>query len=560
MGTSTMLSRRDFLRFSGLSLGAFLLPSQALEWVKPLPGWPALRLEALPPRVFEILSLAPRVQVSQDGYLLLSGRDGRILGPVAQAYTQWNREHQHSFDRLRRNLPWAIVLHWYGDNDHFDRTLAGYLRGFDSLRRFKEYETRTSAHFLVGPERPSVLARMDAPVGIIQTQMPAADGVPFLASHLQNIDLKLHLARRQYFVRALYQLGFSDPALLGDRKRAGIVSLLQDFFDGRYLDQNKRTLAVEITGFDFENPTHFPPPQQIANVLSLVWALMKRYRVRAVDVLGHMEIQLNKADPGKKFMALIRQLLGLKALIEDDEEMRGLVFGQFLGPEGDAAQAVRRYFKFVRDYLMLVSVPRTVFEWETACNYWLCQQLITGTPFSLPLTPGFRPPVDGDLLSPGRIFLDPQNHEGVDLYQANYLRMAYTAGGRPVYLAAPGVCLYAGEAFTCTYGRAAIFRHLTPDGGELLSVYGHLESLGDLRVGEIYPGEYRFGETMGYVPQDSRFLHFALAYGTTWDTYLNKHARLPQNIGPKWITERYLSPDELISRRREAKESRLAFE
>jgi hypothetical protein len=496
-------------------------------------------MEQLPPKALEVLSLVPRTVIREDGYLHLIDRDGTSLGPVAQAYTRWNREHSHAYDRLRTDLPWAIVLHWYGDKENYTRTRKGYLRGFDSLRKIGDYETRTSAHFVVGPELPRTETQPDEPVGIVQTQAPAPDGVPYLASHLQPIDLVAHIARRQYFVRGLYQLSYDEPA---------VHSLLQDFYDGRYMDQNMRTLAVEITGYDFENPAHFPTPQQIANVISLVWALMKRYQVRASDLLGHLEVQLNKADPGKKFMALIRHLIGIKALVEADEEMRLLVFGQFVGPEGDAGLAVRKYFKFVRDYLVLTGVPKSVFEWESVCNYWHCQQLIVGSALSLPVSGERILPLGSDPLSPGKIFLDPDNHEGVDLYQDGYRAKAYTSRGQPVRLVAPGACLYAGEAFTCSHGRAAIFQHYLPEGSQVLSVYGHLDQLGDLRVGQVYPQGIRVGETMGGVPQDSRFLHFALAYGATWDMHLSKRATLPQNVGQKWIQERYLPPLEYLTR------------
>lgn len=546
MGNPPPFSRRQFLHLSGAGLGALLLPRRWLGLGASPLAWPRLRLEQLPPRVLEVLSQVPRTWVSPDGFLHLAGPDGRDLGPVAQSYTQWNREHSHAYERLRTEIPWAIVLHWFGDREGFPGTLRAYLRGFDSLREIDGVEVRTSAHFLVGPERPGVRAAPDGPVGIIQTQAPAPDGVPYLASHLQPIDLAAHAARRQYFVRALYQLGFADPGLLGDREQSGMISLLQDFFDGRYQDQNKRTLAVEITGYDFEDPAHAPPPRQVANVVSLVWALMKRYRVRAADLLGHHEVQLNKSDPGKKFMALIRQLIGLKALVEDDEGMRRLVFGQFIGPGEAAAAGVSRYFKFVRDYLVLTGVPRSVYEWEAACNYWHCQGLLTGSPASFLAGGGRTSPLGGEVHSPGRVFLDPEDHEGIDLYQDGYRSKAFTSRGQPVRLVSPGVCLYAGEAFTCAHGAAAIFQHYLPDGSQVLSVYGHLGQLGDLRVGGIYPHGHGVGETMGSVPQEGRFLHFALAYGATWDVHLSKHTTLPQNAGPTWIQEHYLPPLEYL--------------
>jgi len=269
--------------------------------------------------------------------------------------------------------------------------------------------------------------------------------------------------------------------------------------------------------------------------------------VRATNLLGHLEIQLNKADPGKKFMALIRQLIGIKSLVEDDEQMKSLVFGQFSVPNGDPGLAVHKYFKFVRDYLTLTAVPRTVFEWEATCNYWLCQQLLAPSAGPTMLAGTSYPPLASNTLIPGRIFLDPENHEGVDLYQDGYNSLVSTSAGQAVQLISPGTCLYAGEAGYACHGKTAIFQHILPTGSQVLSVYGHLGQLGDLNVGRTYPLAYRVGETPGNVPQGGRYMHFAMAYGVTWDLYLSSHATLPLNIGQKWIRERYISPLEYLA-------------
>ena len=110
-----------------------------------------------------------------------------------------------------------------------------------------------------------------------------------------------------------------------------------------------RTIAIEIAGHSFDHPQFLPSDQKIANVIALVWALMKRYRIPATHILGHNEITLGKPDPGKKFLALIRYLIGVRALVEADIDSKHLVFGNFLGQEGDPELAVSRYFKFIRD-------------------------------------------------------------------------------------------------------------------------------------------------------------------------------------------------------------------
>ncbi len=517
-------SRRAFLKLAGLNLAALALPVPAGG--KARPAWPRLKLENLPPVIQNILTKVPRTHLAADGYLLLLGEDRRPLGRVPVAQTLWNIERSRTGDRLTPGAGWGIVLHWYGDRENFDKTVDGYLRGFNSLRRIGDYITRTSAHFLIGPEKPSWgNVRGADPVGILQTQVPDRDGTPFLASHLQPLDYSGHREGKQYFVRALYQLGYQE---------AGIHSLLQDLFDGPVRDPNFYTVAIEICGYDFDTPQHFPSQQQLANLLSVVWAVMKRYRIPASNLLGHHEIQLGKADPGKKFMAFVRYALGIIALVENDDEMKELVFGQFLAPDGDTALAVRKYFKFVRDYLVMVASQRDVYEWEAECNYWLLAPAILNSD-SLIIADSFHPPIYGNIAN--RKYLHPENHEGVDFLVTREESLAERA-----YLVTNGVCLYVGEAYRCQPGKIAIFRHCQPDGAQILTIYSNLSALSALKVGERYTTGYPVGILEDVPRHATPSLHFAVAYGATWDTDLKVKPSIPINTSATWIRARYIDP------------------
>jgi len=207
-------------------------------------------------------------------------------------------------------------------------------------------------------------------VTILQTQLPDEDGTPFVASHLHSLDYKAHEERRQYFVRALYELGYQQPT---------IHSILQEWYDGPYVDANMRSLAIELAGCYFDDPAHAPSSQQIANAIGLIWALMKRYGICASNILGHHEISLNKSDPGKRFMALIRCLLGAIALTKSDPGMNEMVFGQHLSSGQEPIQAVIIYLRWVRDFLALTSQPGQVSAWEVESGYWhLYDQVATG--------------------------------------------------------------------------------------------------------------------------------------------------------------------------------------
>ena len=532
------ISRREFLKFIGTNMAALAIPAYWHDEVWMPQAWPSLSLEDLPAGIQRILVKAPWARMGPDGYLSLSGYDKNSLGKVPQAQTQFNKERSRPHNQLYKDMPWGIVLHWYGDRENFDKSIKGYLRGFDSFREVDEYLIQTSAHFVVGDENPYTSAGMQGErIAILQTQKPAPDGTPYLGSHIQPIDLQVHREKKQYFVRALYQLSYAEPA---------IHSILQDFFDGRYFDQNMRTIAIEIAGYDFDNPEHWPSEQKIANVLALVWSLMKRYGILASNILGHNEIQLGKPDPGKKFLAMIKYLVGVKALVEDDDRMKQLVFGQYLNTGSGTKEAVRKYFKFMRDYLVLISARRHVYEWESASKYWFVHDHLFGNEMGILVARSFQDPILSEVSQDGRKFLIPNNHEGVDFYRRKEQGVVARSSATPVHLVGNGVCSYIGELRDCCMGKTAMFRHRQADGAEVLTVFSHLDQMGDIQVGKSYPISYRVGEVASHAAHINPYLHFAVAYGATWDSDLSHEPNIPLNAGETWIQQRYLHPLEFL--------------
>jgi len=534
------LSRRDFLRFAGTSLGAFLLPIQDLEYSIPGIAWPILRMDQVPNQIQEILDRVPNTMVTRDGHLYLMDSARGKNGYVPLAQTQWNRENSFLSDRLYKTVPWGIVLHWYGDRENYDKTITGYLRGFNSLREVNGEETRTSSHFLVDGDPPTIDSEAgESQFGILQTQKPHASGTPYVSSHISGLDYEAHKNRRQYFVRAQYHLGYEEP---------GAGSILQNWFDGgQDIDPNMRTISIEMTGYDYESLQHFPSKQKIANAVSLIWALMRRYNVSANNLFGHNEIQLNKPDPGKKFMALIRFLIGAKAMLDNDPRMNQLVFGNFLYEQLDTLQAVKRYFKYVYDYLLMISKPSMVYQWEGQSGYWFLSDLLDNQPGGMAISRRFRSPLLGDFSSPGRLFTSPENHEGIDLHREIKTLDRNDPEQRQAFLAANGECIYLGEFSGCCGGLSAIFRHRQRNGSQVLTVYGHLEQVSDLEVGAMYPLKYPLGEIKQDLEYSDPFLHFAMAYGGTWETDLKNRPALPLNIGAGWIKDRYQNPFNLMS-------------
>jgi hypothetical protein len=86
----------------------------------------------------------------------------------------------------------------------------------------------------------------------------------------------------------------------------------------------------------------------------------------------------------------------------------------------------------------------------------------------------------------------------------------------------------------------AIFRHHQRDGAQVITVYNHLQELGNFQPGDWIPQGARVGTVESQC--EHHFLHFAVAYGATWETDLKVHPDVPRNAGPAWIRQRYLSP------------------
>ena len=541
MQNKVHLTRRDFLKFAGANLAAMTLPYMRLPGGEDFPTnivkWPKISLDQLPPRVINILSRVPATRIDARGFLNLLNRQNLSSGRVPLTPTLWNIENSQIADRLYSHVPWGIVLHWYGDRENFDGTIKSYLRGFDSLRQIDNYVTRTSAHFLVGAGKPGVDQGQGQEIFVLQTQAPASDGTPFVASHLQPLNYQNHKEKKQYFVRALYQMGYDG---------IGVHSLLQDLYDDPKLDPNMRTIAIEIAGYDFENPEHYPQDQKIANVVSVVWAIMKRYGIQASNLMGHNEIQLGKADPGKKFMALIRYLIGVKALVEDDPVMNRLVFGQFMEETGGVAQAICRYFEAVHKYLVYVGSRRRVYEWEAESKYWFVHDFLSSGDRVGHMASEFCWPFGGGILTPGYRFLQPENHEGVDLYSGLANRDQNPPVGKTIQLIAAGKCVFLGRGGGQCGGKIAIFRHRQTDGSVIATVYDHLERFADIQVGQDYQSGQPIGLVENHSMHSDSYLHFSVAYGATWEMDLSKSPDKPLNAGEGWIRERYLSPLEYL--------------
>ena len=519
------LSRREFLRLSGLNAAAIGFPGLFDLPFSTQSSWPTFVEYRFPEFVRQILQAMPVLDIDDAGYLNVV--DHLTTKQVPLMPTIWNMERQRSRDRLETQHRLGIVVHWFGNDNSAEMSLDGYMRGFNALRPVFNYETRTSAHFLVGSSHPGRIKNYIRDIGIVQMQKPDVDGVPFLGSHLQDLDYSAHRDKKQYFVRAYYQLAH-------DRNEN--ISILQDWFDSvNVIDPNLRTIAIEVSGNDFDNPQHLPDVQKIANTTGLIWAIMKRYHIRATDLLGHHEIQLGKSDPGKIFMSMLRFLIGILAVREGDPKSLNLVFGDFISAEDQPIDAVKRYFNFVRNYLVLVGTPKQVYQWEATTNFWLAYDVLKGRgtiPTDSRST--FSSPVLSAKIYADSGYLSPHNHEGADFNlreQSSFVR-----------LISSGICLFAGDTADPHWGKIALFRHRETNGAEIVAVYAHLTDISDLEAGSLYPQRFPVGNVQKPNSYQDAYLHMAIAYGATWDTDLKYSPVPPKNAGSSWILPRYLDP------------------
>ncbi|MEK6256631.1 MAG: N-acetylmuramoyl-L-alanine amidase, partial [Chloroflexota bacterium] len=453
------------------------------------------------------------------------------------ARTEWNKQHVNPKDKLHNHEEWGIVLHWFGDKDHHGLRLPGYLAGFDSDKIVGEQVTQTSSHFLVGDDEVDREDSHDGySVGIVQTQVPTVDGMPYVSSHLLEAPYKVAGVEENYFMKATNELVFGKPML---------KPILPNLYKRPSIDPNLVTMSIEIAGSDFDNEDHYASMTKIANVVSLVAALMKRYQISGINILGHHEFDLEKADPGKNFLGLIRMLIGLLALKRNDEELIELVFGQFIDTKKQLSDGIKDYFQFIRDYLLLVSDPAKVFVFEKYSKYLLVREALNnGGNNEISIAGSFIFPVHGA----GRISevnnLAQNNHAGLDVGLEDE-----TAGGvanlvKHIQLIGDGNCIHLGESNDGHWGKTIMFRHRLADASEIISIYANLIDIEELAVGGFYSKGSEIGSAAVRDGLFPGFLHFSIAYGGTWETDLDNRPFVPATVSPTWIRQRFMDPVE----------------
>lgn len=359
----TPLARRDFLKAAGGSACSLLVAPLLADTTASHsgPSESAGQLP-LPGHIREILgSLAP-LKFDAAGYLnrLIEVRGTFIPGRVEVVPTRWNLEHNTLAYRMRTDQRLGVVLHWDGAPTGNRRSVEQLVRGLNESVHFVSRARMTnSAHFGVGSALIST-ARDDptAPLGVAQLQHPWRDGTPLIASHLN------------WRVGKPDMLHDTPAQCLAVMRALGLDTGLRSMYEGVWLDPNYRTLAIEISGrrFDRDFPLGLPPTQVTANLLSLLVALSEHHSIGPWDVMGHLELQYDKPDPGKLFTGLVRYLLGIAALVQPGSRLSQLAFGGVTS-HPQLQRAARLYFSALSEYVRRLVPPSDHRAWLDYCGH-----------------------------------------------------------------------------------------------------------------------------------------------------------------------------------------------
>jgi hypothetical protein len=234
----------------------------------------------------------------------------------------------------------GIVFHSFDATDYLlskyipDRTAEEYVKnGFGKL---------TSAMFLVGDDK----------FDIVQCEILTPDNKTVPSAHCVEVRQDEEYTNKQFYLQAMnntcYQFGFPNNIATTQRLHK----------KGNNSAPNRSTIGIEITGIDFDNNPI--STRKISNLLSLSIALIKYYKISpALDFYGHKELDLKKSDPGRRLVYLMKLLVGICAL--EDDELKQIIFGKF--------KNVNQYFDFATEYFKKVSDAKEANDYLNEIEY-----------------------------------------------------------------------------------------------------------------------------------------------------------------------------------------------
>lgn len=364
------ISRRDFIKSVGLAGAYLLIPNGLEKLANKVESWPRLNIENLPPFYKDVLLLTPKTDFSKAGIMRLEVAENgvNVMHEVPVCQTKFNQKFlaiaksQPNW-RFVTNQPIGLALHWFGDQQQF--ASVWYPRS--TAREYIETGLcgDRSVQFVVGDGVPEAgQEALDKKLAIVQAELPDENGNWVSSAHIINVDRSLYRSGAQYFANATYSL-MRDGNFPNPEKATILQRLYQPGFNDR---PNVQLVGIETQGCSFDDPTHFPSPQKLANILAVSLAVIKHNKVSspAYNLYGHEELDFAKGDPGKNMIVGMKMLIGVSTLVSGDAELMDLVFAPFtLDGSVSKEAAVAAYFKYCSDYFAKTTGPATFVD------YWL---------------------------------------------------------------------------------------------------------------------------------------------------------------------------------------------
>ncbi|MFH1971616.1 MAG: N-acetylmuramoyl-L-alanine amidase [Patescibacteria group bacterium] len=312
------INRREFLKTSATILtGAFIsgcsrkiekifelvesVNPKSSELISEPTEEPVKEIVVLPTKIEKLLNLAPNYSFDTKGNLTLKGAKVELETPLSLS------------EKVKKVT--AIIIHYDGASPNYSDNSGKLQRRTPVLTKRWGLDPRgLSMHWCVGNGLP------DNNDGTSVLQTMEASGDPFLpfkriAPPIANLEVR---------VKKITETGNSF-------EKVGIVTPKWITYASSEGLRNY-SVGFEQVGSDFNKsfPSMMPPDQQVSNVLGLTVACMKQWNLGPWDVIGHNEINNEKADPGSKYMAIMRILIGSFALKHKAKERKlyGFIFGK----------------------------------------------------------------------------------------------------------------------------------------------------------------------------------------------------------------------------------------
>lgn len=266
------MTRRDFLKNTANFFTAFSLLPSKLQKIE--------ELDKAFLNVFEVIKCTPDVEITDSNLLLVNGIEAKQMYNESSFYLT---EIMPEVKALIVHYDGAPSISWTGKQRYADSTINGLNRN----------GTRGPVvHWCVDGEA----CNSNRGFGILQTHIPSGEKNPYIGRHL---GIALEDMNAETTSSKIQKHTGYTPKWMKDGKEA----------------LHTNTIGFEQIGdnFTYDVPNQMPSKQQIANVLGLTIACMKRYDLGIWDVVGHIEVQ-QKSDPGGEFMAVLRTFILMYAI------------------------------------------------------------------------------------------------------------------------------------------------------------------------------------------------------------------------------------------------------